>query len=466
VRLSPWGSRDHRLGDTGHGREFSGDPLAEYRDILRGEIASRIMFEPAADVESRVKDASRSAPESAYAWARLCAALVLSAIGGVGMWSVIVALPAVQAEFGVARSAATLPYTMTMICFGLGGILMGRLSDRFGIMTPVASGAVVLALGYVAASRATSLWQFALAQGLLVGVASSATFAPLLADTSLWFTRHRGMAVAIIASGSYLAGTVWPPLVQHFIESAGWRWTYLGIAAFCVTTMVPLTLALRRRSPLTGPTSTTPAASRVASSRSARPLGMSPAALQAILIVAGISCCVAMSMPQVHIVAYSGDLGHGAARGAQMLSLMLGFGVVSRLASGWICDRIGGRLTLLMGSSLQALALVLFLPFDGLASLYILSALFGLFQGGIVPAYAVIVREFFPPEEAGVRVGTVLMATVFGMALGGWMSGVIFDLTGSYHAAFLNGILWNLLNLAIAMALLRRPGRPVQEAWS
>jgi len=399
-------------------------------------------------------------PESPYAWARLFAALALSSIGGVGMWSVIVALPAVQAEFGVARSAASLPYTMTMICFGLGGILMGRLSDRFGIFVPVAGGAVTLALGYVAASHATSLWQFILAQGLLVGVASSVSFAPVIADTSLWFTRHRGIAVAIIACGSYLAGTVWPPVVQHFIETAGWRWTYLGIGVFCVTTMVPLALALRRRSPLTAPASP----SGPVTVRTPRPLGMSPNALQVVLVIAGLSCCVAMSMPQVHIVAYAADLGHGAARGAQMLSLMLGFGVVSRLASGWICDRLGGRRMLLLGSSLQALALVLFLPFDGLASLYVVSAMFGLFPGGLVPSYAVIVREFFPPEEAGVRVGIVLIATVFGMALGGWMSGVIFDLTGSYQAAFLNGVLWNLLNIGIAVGLLRRPGRTLSPS--
>ena len=364
-------------------------------------------------------------PESPYAWARLFAALALSAIGGVGMWSVIVVLPAVQAEFGVARSAASLPYTATMICFGLGGILMGRLSDRVGIFVPVSGGAITLGLGYLAASHATSLWQFILAQGLLVGVASSVAFAPIIADTSLWFTRHRGIAVAIIACGSYLAGTVWPPVVQHFIERAGWRWAYLGIAVFCVTTMVPLSLALRRRSPLTAPAS--PA--QQAAAGTTRPLGMSPGALQVVLVIAGLSCCVAMSMPQVHIVAYSADLGHGAARGAQMLSLMLGFGVVSRLASGWICDRIGGRRTLLIGSSLQAVALLLFLPFDGLAGLYVVSALFGLVQGGLVPSYAVIVRECFPPQEAGVRVGTVLMATVFGMALGGWMSGVIYDLS-------------------------------------
>jgi len=398
-----------------------------------------------------------SSMESAYAWTRLGAALVLSAIGNVGMWSVIVALPAVQAEFGVARSAAALPYTVTMISFGLGGIVMGRLSDRLGIMVPVVGGALSLGLGYVAASQATSLWQFVLTQGVLVGVAGSATFAPIIADTSLWFTRHRGMAMSIIASGSYLAGTVWPPVVQHFIQSTGWRWTYVGIAIFCVATMLPLALVLRRRSPLTAPSAFP---TSLAPSWSRRPLGMAPAALQTVLIIAGLSCCVAMSMPQVHIVAYSGDLGHGAASGARMLSLMLGFGIVSRLASGWICDRIGGRRTLLLGSSLQALALVLFLPFDGLASLYIVSALFGLFQGGIVPAYAVIIREFFPPEEAGVRVATVLMATVFGMALGGWMSGVVFDLTGSYQTAFLNGILWNLLNIGIALGLLRRPGRP------
>ncbi len=415
------------------------------------------MPQRAADIESPAENAARDEPESAYAWTRLLAALLLSAIGGVGMWSVIVALPAVQAEFGVARAAASLPYSVTMISFGFGGILMGRLSDRFGIIAPVAGGAVSLGVGYAVASQVTSLWQFILAQGLLVGVAGSATFAPLMADTSLWFARHRGMAVAIIASGSYLAGTVWPPVVQHFIQSEGWRRTYLGIAVFCLATMLPLALALRRRSPLTEVMS---APSHLAA-WSPRPLGMSPAALQTVLVIAGFCCCVAMSMPQVHIVAYCGDLGHGAARGAQMLSLMLGAGVVSRLASGWISDRIGGRRTLLLGSSLQALALVLFLPFDGLGSLYLLSALFGLVQGGIVPAYAVIIREFFPPREAGVRIGAVLMATVFGMAVGGWMSGVIFDVTGSYRIAFLNGILWNLLNLGIAVGLLRRPGGPI-----
>ena len=394
--------------------------------------------------------------DSTYAWTRLVLALVLSTIGGVGMWSVVVALPPVQAEFGVARADASLPYTLTMIGYGLSGILMGRLSDRFGIMVPVMGGTVALALGYVMAASASNIWQFTLVQGLLIGVGSSATFAPLLADTSLWFIRRRGIAVAIFASGNYLAGTVWPPIVQHFIESAGWRHTYFGIGVFCVATMLPLALLLRKRLRAAGQA----AEGAPVASWSPRPLGLSPGTLQALLVIAPLSCCVAMSMPQVHLVAYCGDLGYGAARGTQMLSLMLACGIVSRLAFGWICDRIGGLRTLLLGSSLQALALLLFLPFDGLVSLYLISALFGLFQGGIVPSYAIIVREHFPPNEAGARVGTVMMASLFGMALGGWLSGAIFDWTGSYNAAFVNGSLWNLLTIAIAFWLLRRQRNP------
>ncbi len=390
--------------------------------------------------------------ESPYAWARLGAALLLSTLGGVGMWSVVVVLPTVQAEFGVARADASLPYTLTMILFGLGGILMGRLSDRFGIMIPVIGGALALSLGYLVAGSSVGIGQFALVQGLLIGVGSAATFAPLLADTSHWFTRRRGIAVAIFASGNYLAGAIWPPIVQHFVETVGWRQTYFGIGLFCVVTMLPLALALRRKLPMHEPI----AAGSLASARVERPLGLSPGALLALLGIAGFSCCVAMAMPQVHIVAYCGDLGYGPARGAQMLSLMLACGIVSRLTFGWICDRIGGLRTLLLGSGLQGVALMLFLPFDGMISLYVVSALFGLFQGGIVPSYAIIVREYFSPKEAGARVGTIITATLFGMAFGGWMSGAIFDMTGSYKVAFMNGILWNLLNLSIAGWLLWR----------
>lgn len=190
--------------------------------------------------------------------------------------------------------------------------------------------------------------------------------------------------------------------------------------------------------------------------QSPQALGLSGNALQDLLVLSGVSCCVAMSMPQVHLVAYCSDLGYGPARGAQMLSLMLGCGIVSRLAFGAVCDRIGGLRTLLLGGSLQGLALILYLPFNGLVSLYVVSALFGLFQGGIVPSYAIIVREFFGRSEAGVRVSTVITASIFGMALGGYLSGAIFDVTGSYRAAFVNGILFNLVTVSIAVFLLRR----------
>jgi MFS family permease len=388
--------------------------------------------------------------ESGYAWLRLGASLALMTISGAGMYAVAVALPAVQAEFGIARSAASLPYAATMIGFGLGGILMGRLSDRFGVMVPVLIGAVSLGLGFAAAGASAGLWQFALAQGLLIGLlGTSSAFAPLVADTSMWFTRRRGIAVAICASGNYLAGAVWPPVLQYYFDTIGWRATFTGVGVFCAATMIPLAFVLRRKPPELS-------SAVLSSTASNKTIDIPPNTLFVLLCIAGVGCCVAMSMPQVHIVAYCGDLGYGAARGAQMLSMMLGFGIVSRLASGWICDRIGGLRTLLLGSGLQGVALLMFLPFDGLYSLYIVSALFGLFQGGIVPSYAIIVREYFPAREAGARVGAVLMCTLFGMALGGWMTGAIFDLTGSYRTAFLNGIGWNLLNLTIAFFLLRK----------
>jgi MFS family permease len=403
------------------------------------------------------------AVESSYAWFRLAVSLLLMTIGGAGMYSIPVVLPRIQAEFSVDRVDASLPYTLTMIGFGLGGIMMGKLADRFGVMWPLLLGGLGLGSGFILAGSAGGIGQFNLAQGLLLGfLGSAATFAPLVADTSLWFTRRRGIALAICMSGNYVAGAVWPPVMQHFIDSAGWRATYIGIGVFCLLTMLPLALLYRRQPPAVAPVAVPAGSSPMAPSGPAgehRPLGLSAGTLQLLLCVAGVSCCVAMSMPQVHIVAYCGDLGFGAARGAQMLSLMLGMGIVSRLVSGWISDHIGGLRTLLLGSVLQGVALLMFLWADGVTSLYLVSAMFGLFQGGIVPSYALIVREHFTPQQAGARVGTVLMATLFGMALGGWMSGAIFDATGSYRAAFVNGIAWNLLNVSIVVFLLMRARR-------
>ncbi len=393
------------------------------------------------------------------AW-RLLVTVLLVTLGNSSMYVVSVVLPAVQAEFGISRANASLPYTAMMICLGLGGLWTGRWADRWGITRVLWLGAAAVGAGFVLAGLAPNIWVFGLAHGLLLGLLGGAsTFAPLMADTSLWWNKRRGIAVAICASGNYLAGTIWPPLAQAGIERFGWRPTYIALGLFCGLGMALLALRMRQRPPaVLQELTTTPGAAAPAPKD--RPFGLPPAHAQALLCIAGVACCVAMAMPQVHIVAYCTDLGYGAARGAEMLSLMLLSGIISRLISGWICDHIGGIRTLLLGSVLQGMALLMFLPTDGLVPLYVVSALFGLFQGGIVPSYAIIIREHFPAREAGARVGAVIMATLVGMALGGWMSGWVFDMTGSYRAAFLNGIAWNLLNVSIAGWLYWRTRGP------
>ena len=377
-------------------------------------------------------------------------------LGGSSMYVVSVVLPEVQKEFDVSRADASLPYTLMMLGFGAGGLAMGKLADKWGVHVALWIGALGVGSGFILAGMASNIWLFALAHGLLMGLlGSSSTFAPLLADTSLWWDKRRGIAVAVCASGNYLAGSIWPALAQQGVETLGWRETYIWIGIVCGLGMLALSFLMKQRPPMM----VVAAPGSVQSMASERPFGLPVNTAHALLCVAGVPCCVAMAMPQVHIVAYCTDLGFGAARGSEMLSLMLACGIVSRLISGAICDRIGGLKTLALGSLLQGVALLLFLPFDGMVSLYVISALFGLFQGGIVPAYAIIVREYFPAKRVGVLVGAAIMATMIGMALGGWMSGKVFDLTGSYHAAFVNGVLWNALNLSIALFLLWRTKR-------
>jgi len=340
--------------------------------------------------------------------------------------------------------------------------VMGRLADRMGIIFPQMVGAAGLLAGFIWAGLSTNIHSFALAHALLIGLLGmSATFAPLIADTSLWWKKYRGIAVAICASGSYLAGAIWPPVTQRYVEAFGWRESYITLGLVCGIGMALLAWFLRRpppNQPVEIHSSNTRQSKNTINNK--KPFGIDPVPAQWLLFVAGIACCVAMAMPQVHIVAYCSDLGFGPARGAEMLALMLGCGIISRLFFGWVCDHIGGVRTLLLGSVLQGLALLMFLPFKGLVSLYIVSALFGLFQGGIVPSYAIIIREHFPTNQSGRLVGFVIMGTLLGMALGGWMSGKIFDITGSYHAAILNGIGWNLLNVSIAGWMFWRIRQP------
>jgi MFS family permease len=401
-----------------------------------------------------------------YPWLRLIASLLLGTVGSAGMYVVAVVLPELQTDFGTDRTGASLPYTLTMLGFGAGSIAMGVLTDRLRIFVPLLLGGVLLSAGYVGASLADSIVTFSLAS-FVIGIGCSATFAPLVADISLWFQRRRGMAVAIVACGNYVAGAIWPQVVEALIGRSGWRGTYVVIGIFSVAMVVALSWLLRPTAPglaSAGTARNIGIAEQPSYREPDRPLGMPANVLQALLCLSGVSCCVAMSMPQVHIVALCADLGYGTARGAQMLSLMLGFGIISRLVSGWISDHIGGPRTLLLGAILQCIALIAFLPNQSVNMLFVASAMFGLFQGGIVPAYALIVRETFRPEQAGTRVSLTLTATLLGMALGGWLSGAIYDLTLTYDWAFINGIGWNLVTVSIATFLTLRTRRPTLVA--
>ena len=391
-----------------------------------------------------------------YPVVRLFASLLLMAVAGSAMYAAILVLEPVAAEFDTGRGAGSMPYTLFMIGFGLGGVVMGRISDRFGIIAPALLASLCLPAGLLFAARATELWHFSASLGLLCGLfGMAATFAPVASDISHWFTARRGLAVGIVISGTYVAGAVWPPVLQHFIDTYGWRATLQGLGNLTLSTMLPLSLVLFRPALI----EREDGADRRSGVRR-RPLGFSGRSLQGLLCIAGVGCCVAMAMPQVHVVPLVLDLGFDAEHGARMLALMLGFGVVSRLVSGWISDRIGGLKTLLLGSALQGLVIFAYLFAGELATLYALAVAFGLSQGGIVPSYTMIIRALFPAGEAGWRIGTTMLFTVWGMALGGWLAGALYDLTGDYTASILAALGFNLLNLGIAAWLLARDRRP------
>ena len=388
--------------------------------------------------------------DTPYAWFRLLITLIIAIFANTGMWAVITIMPALEAEFVTSRAVTSLPFTMNMIGFAVGNLVIGQIIDRFGVTLSVMAAAICSASAFFLATLAGDIYLLA-AIHLLLGFGTAAGFGPLITDISHWFLKQRGIAVALIASGNYLAGGIWPLYLSDILAEDGWRAAYFTLSVITLCIILPLALLLRRRLPEEGHEI---AARQV--TQNIQKTRISPLRLQILLSIAGVACCVAMSMPQVHIVSYCVGLGYGPAVGAEMLSLMLFGGVVSRIASGLIADRIGGIRTLLLGSFAQGIALVMYLPFDGMASLYVVSLIFGLSQGGIVPSYALVVREFLPPKEAGARIGFVIMMTIIGMALGGWMSGWIYELTDSYQAAFINGIAWNVLNLGIVLWILSR----------
>ena len=387
-----------------------------------------------------------------YPLIRLTTVLALMTLGCSAMYAGVMVLEPLALELGTGRGNSSLIYGSFMIGFALGGVFMGRLADRLGIMVPAIIGSLALPAGFYLAAHASSILEISLAFCLLCGfLGSSFSMAPLIADISHWFSRRRGLAVGIAFSGSYVAGAIWPPILQRMFDAQGWRESFIDLALLTLVLMALLSLLLYPK-PTTNVQLTTAGSNNSNLTNSA----ISAGSLQSLICLAGFGCCVAMAMPQIHIVPYVMDLGHPAMRGAEMLGLMLGFGIISRIGSGWLSDRIGGVATLLLGSTLQLAVLIAFLTGNSLVFLYGISIAFGLSQGGIVPSYTIILRAFFPPKQAGWRISTSFLFTVAGMAFGGWVAGLLYDLTGSYNVSFLNAIGFNILNLWIAASLLKK----------
>jgi MFS family permease len=385
-----------------------------------------------------------------YANVRVVAGFLLMTLGTATMYIGMVGLKPVAMEFGITRSLGTLPYALFMIGYGIGGIVYGRLADKFGILLPLLIGSLCVPIGIYLASISDQFWQYILSLSILAGLlGSSATFAPVISDISHWFTARRGLALSIVISGSYFSGALWPPILQIMFDAYGWREALHWVALISLSAMLPLSILFWRK-----PIHLQQKTSKIREIRFKKPLGFSPAMLQFGICCAGIGCCIAMSMPQAHIVSHATDLGFTAQSGAEMLSLMFGFGIISRLASGLICDKIGGLRTVILGSTLQLCVIIAFLGIDSLTGLYIISACFGLSQGGIVPSYAVIIRTYFPPREAGWRIGLALFSTITGMAIGAWAAGILYDITGSYTVSFINAVAFNIVNLLIIGSLV------------
>ena len=378
--------------------------------------------------------------DSTRSWFRAFLLFILAVIGTVGMWSVVVFIPEIEKEFKVDRGTSSLLYAATMIGFGFGTVIIGKIFDKHGIKKPIVIASISLIISYYLYSISIYFWNLLFLQAFM-GFAAAAFFGPAMADITNFFNNRRGLALSIVASANYVAGASWPLVISFALNFVDWRTTHFWISIFCLVSMLPILGFLKNYKNIQNEEA------NIMSSKDEPSIKLSNNQLQIILMFAGVCCCVAMSMPQVHMVALCVDNGFGLQVGTEILAVMLYSGMISRIVFGFLSDKIGPLPTILLGSFLQMVSLVFFLPFNSQLSLYMVSLMFGLSQGGIVPAYAIIIRKYLPLQQAGVRVGLVLGATIVGMALGGWISGEIFDLTQSYYLAFVNGILWNLLNI-------------------
>jgi len=392
--------------------------------------------------------------EGRGAWGAAGVALAILSISYGSPLLIVVGLKPITADLGTIREMTALAAALTWVGTGAGGILMGWLADRIGIRRTVIFGAVMIAAG-LAVSAIGSIWTLFIGHGLLLGLlGNGAMFPPLLVYVSRWFDRRRGTALALIASGQYISGIVWPSLFQLSIARYGWQATMIGYGVICLLAIPPLAVLFLHPAPEQHHLAAAEAAAR---GRKAA-LGLPPNLVLALLCAAGFCCCVPMALPQSHLVAFCSDVGISPAHGAAMLSVMTGCAFVSRQFWGWLADRVGGVLTLLLGSASQALAIAAFLLTRDEAGLFAVSAAFGLGFSGIVPAYVLIVRELFPSSEASWRVPTVLFVAMSGMAFGSWFAGALYDHFGYYAPAFAIGVVFNLANLTLIGFLLARQG--------
>ncbi len=388
--------------------------------------------------------------DSRQAWFRLTIIFIMSVIGTAGMWSVVIIMPTIQNEFMLDRGASTYPYVATMFGYGVGNVIIGRMLDKIGIKKPIIFALTLLILSYLLSILAKNVMWLSIIQFFL-GFSAAAFFGPMMADISKYFYKRKGLAVSLVASGQHLCGAVWPFFIKDFLLEGEWRDAHLFIALVCSVFIPILFYFLGEKSPNIEKDFYN--LKKEENVNSNLKLSISDKKIQALLMFAGVFCCIAMSMPQVHIVPLCIDSGFGLTVGTEILSFMLFAAVTSRVLFGFLSDKIGPIQTLILGSTLQAISLSMFLPFNSQLSLYIVSICFGLSQGGIVPIYAVIISKFLPENEVAERVGLLIFATIVGMSLGGWLSGEIYDYTNSYQMAFLNGIFWNIINLSIIIYL-------------
>ena len=388
--------------------------------------------------------------DSKQAWLRLIIIFTMSVIGTAGMWPVVIIMPNIQNEFGLDRAASTYPYVATMFGYGIGNVIIGRMLDKIGIRKPIIFALILLVSSYLFSVLATNVFWLSIIQFFL-GFSAAAFFGPMMADISKFFYKRKGLAVSLVASGQHLCGAIWPFLIKDFLIDGQWKSAHLFIAVVCSICIPILFFFLGEKK-----TKSDEKVQNFEKNRnvnSTQKLSISNKKIQILLMFAGILCCVAMSVPQVHIVPLCIDYGYGLTVGTEILSFMLFAAVTSRILFGFLSDKIGPIQTLILGSSLQAISLSMFLPFNSQLSLYIVAVFFGLSQGGIVPIYTVIISKFLPTNEVAERVGLLIFATIIGMSLGGWLSGEIFDYTNSYKLAFLNGIFWNIINVSIMVYL-------------